>query len=49
MSYRILCCDSCPASTVDTGSAGDWFVFNDSGDVGGNARCPECLPDQSDP
>ncbi|WP_157574844.1 hypothetical protein [Jiangella muralis] len=43
--YRILCCDSCRATTLDSGESGGWFVFNDAGSVAGNARCPECLPD----
>ncbi|WP_157553305.1 hypothetical protein [Jiangella gansuensis] len=47
--YRVLCCDSCSASTLDTGQAGGWFVFIDAGSVAGNARCPDCLPDQSEP
>lgn len=40
-----LRCDSCPATTVDDGSSGTWFVFTDH-DGPGNARCPDCLPTQ---
>lgn len=41
----VLRCDSCPAATTDVRAAGAWFVFHDA-DGPGNARCPDCLPDQ---
>ncbi len=40
-----LSCDGCDSTTVDVDNAGAWFVF-DTADVPGNARCPDCLPDQ---
>ncbi|WP_157524359.1 hypothetical protein [Jiangella alkaliphila] len=46
MTARILSCDSCRATTVDDCMAGAWFVFHD-GDGPGNARCPDCLPEQA--
>lgn len=42
---RVLSCDGCGATTTDAGTAGTWFVFTGA-DVAGNARCPECLPEQ---
>lgn len=48
MSPALLSCDSCRAITRDTGQAGAWFVFNDA-EGPGNARCPDCLPDASEP
>lgn len=47
MAPRMLSCDSCAATTADDGTTGAWFVFHD-GDGPGNARCPDCLPDQAD-
>jgi hypothetical protein len=43
---RVLFCDGCAATTTDAGRAGAWFVFT-AAEVPGNARCPECLPEQA--
>lgn len=42
---RMLSCDGCAATTTDADDAGAWFVF-DTADLPGNARCPDCLPEQ---